>query len=88
MDTIAGIETAQHCDVDFLVFLERGESGGLSRLSDEDAMERMLADSGSYGPATFARHERAMRRLLHAPAYRLRYATLEEALSELERLTA
>ena len=59
--------------VDFLVFLERGESGGVSRLSDEDAMERMLANSGSYGPATFARHERAMRRLLHAPAYRLRY---------------
>ena len=51
-------------------------------------MERMLADSGSYGPATFARHERAMRRLLDAPAYRLRYATLEEALGALERLTA
>jgi hypothetical protein len=88
MDTLTGIETAQHCNVDFLVFLERGESGGLSLLSEEDAMERMLASSGSYGPATFARHERAMRRLLHAPAYRLRYADLEEALGALERLTA
>ncbi len=88
MDTLAGIETAQHCNVDFLVFLERGESGGVSRLSDEDAMERMLANSGSYGPATFARHERAMRRLLGAPAYRLRYKDLDEAIAALERLTA
>lgn len=88
MDALAGIETAQHCDVEALVFLERGESGGLSRLSGEEAMERMLANSGSYGPATFARHEHALRRLLCAPAYRLRYADLEEALCALERLTA
>jgi hypothetical protein len=88
IDTLAGIQTAQHCEVGVLIFLERGESGGLSRLSDEEAMERMLANSGCYGPATFARHERAIRRLLSAPAYRLRYVELEEAISALERLTS
>ena len=87
IDKLAGIEIAQHCEVETLVFLERGESGGCSRLDGEEAMERMLTNSGAYGPATFARHERALRRLAGAPAYRLRYATVDEALDALERLS-
>jgi hypothetical protein len=87
MNALEGISTSQHCEVETLVFLERGESGGLSRLPVEEALERMLADSGCYGPATFARHERALRRLAGAPAYRLRYTKMEEALAALERLS-
>jgi hypothetical protein len=86
MDRLQGICTAPRCEVENLVFLDRGKSGGLLPISHEEALEEMLASSGSYGPATFARHERALRRLLEVPAYRLRYTTLAEALEALETL--
>jgi hypothetical protein len=88
MDQLDGIVTATRCQVETLVFLNRGESGGLSRIGHEEALERLLADSGQYGPATFARHEAALRRLLEAPAYRLSYVTLPEALDALETLSS
>jgi hypothetical protein len=87
MDALKAISTATRCEIETLIFLERGASTGLSPLCHEEALERMLANSGSYGPATFARHERALRRLLEAPAYRLGYATLPEALDALETLS-
>ncbi len=88
MDTLKGIRTAERCEVETIVFLNRGESGGLSQVSGEEAIEEMVGGAGQYGPATFARHERALRRLLDAPAYRLRYTTMEQALEALESLGA
>ncbi len=87
MDSLKGISTASHCEVETLVFLDRGGPSGIFPVSHEEALERMLADSGNYGPATFARHERALRRLLDAPAYRLGYSAVPEALDALETLS-
>jgi len=88
MDALTGIRTAVRGSVKHLVFLERGQAGGLSRIDAGSAMGLMTQNSGSYGPATLARHEKALRRLLHAPAYRLRYRKLSEAIDALESLTA
>jgi hypothetical protein len=88
MDQLNGIVTATRCQIETLVFLNRGESGGLSRIGREETIERLLAESSHYGPGTFARHEAALRRLLEAPAYRLSYVTLPEALDALETISA
>lgn len=88
MNHLPGIRTATRSEVEAMVFLDRGKSGGLCNISREDALEIMLSDSRQYSPETFARHERALRRLMEAPIYRLRYTTLEEAIEALEKLSA
>jgi hypothetical protein len=70
------------------VFLDRGKCGGLERIGVESALEQMMQDSRSQSEETQARHERALRRLLHAPAYRLRYERIQDAIEALESLTA
>jgi hypothetical protein len=88
MTSIAGIRTAVQCEVRRLVFLDRGKCGGLERIGVESALEQMMQDSRSQSEETQARHERALRRLLHAPAYRLRYERIQDAIEALESLTA
>ena len=88
MNQLPGLRTAMRSHVETLVFLDRGKSGGLSAISREEAMEIMLSESCQYSPETFVRHERALRRLLQARVYRLRYTTLEEALEALETFSA
>jgi hypothetical protein len=88
MASLAGNRTAARCEVKRLVFLDRGKSAGLERIGVESALEQMMQDSRSYGEETQARHEKAVRRLLHAPAYRLSYERLEDAIKALEGLTA
>jgi hypothetical protein len=88
MAALAGIRTAIQCEVKLMVFLDRGKSAGLDRISGESALEQMIQHSTSYGAETQARHENALRRLLHAPAYRLRYERLQDAIEALESLTA
>ena len=88
MASLPGIRSAVRCEVKRLVFLDRGKSVGLERLGAEDALQRMMEHSGSYGAETHARHTRAVRRLLDAPAYQLRYERLQEAIEALEYLTA
>jgi hypothetical protein len=85
---LAGIRAAVRCEVNRIVFLDRGESAGLEKMGAECALEHMMRGSGSYGPETLARHEKALRRLLRMPAYRLRYQRLEDAMEALESLTA
>jgi hypothetical protein len=88
VQALPGIRTAIRCNVKRMVFLDRGKTGGLERIGAESALEQMLQNSGAFGAATLARHEKAMRRLLHSPAYRLRYERLDDAIEALESLTA
>ena len=81
------IRTAPRVPVGGIAFLERGPAcAGLERLSSAETVERLLTDMPSYGQAVDALHEHAVRRLAEAPAWRLRYQALDEALAILESL--
>jgi hypothetical protein len=88
MAKLPHIRTATCSEVKHIVFLDRGAAVGLERVCKESALEQMTQHSGSFGPATAARHRETVRRLLRAPAYRLHYRRLEEAIEALENLTA
>jgi hypothetical protein len=88
MAALSGIRTAVQCEVKLMVFLDRGKSAGLEKIGAESALEQMMLHSTSYGEETQARHEKALRRLLRVPSYRLRYERLPEAIEALEGLTA
>lgn len=88
MTALAGIRGAVRCDVQRMVFLDRGKSPALDRMGGESALEQMLQDSRSYSVETQGRHETALRRLLRMPSYRLRYERLQDAIEVLEGLTA
>jgi hypothetical protein len=81
------IQTAPSAPIGGIVFLDRrsGEPG-LQRLASAEAVERLLTDRGSYGEEVDALHERTIRQLSAAPAWRMRYETLEEAIALLETL--
>lgn len=82
------IRTAGRASISGIVFLERGPgAAGAHEMSGAEAVERLLADMPSYGSAVDAMHERTVGRLAGAPAWRMRYETLEEAISILETLT-
>jgi hypothetical protein len=87
MASLPGIRTAVRCEVSRVVFLDRGRSVGSERMGVESALEQLMQYSRAYGAATQARHERALRRLLRAPAYQLRYERLRDAMEALEGLT-
>jgi hypothetical protein len=86
MESLPGIRTAVRSEASRMVFLDRGKSLGLEKIGVEDALEHMLENSGSYGADTSVRHEKALRRLLQKPAYRLRYERLQDAVEDLEDL--
>jgi hypothetical protein len=85
--SLLGIHTADRTPVGAIVFLERG--GGLAevrRISREDALERLLRDLPSYGEEVDDLHERTVRRVTAAPAYRLRYESIEDGIRLLSAL--
>ena len=89
MDGFPNIRTALHCRIEAIVFLDRGPGmPAVSGVRAEEATASLLGDMPSYGSETRARHERAMRRLMEVPAYRLRYERLEDALALLDALKA
>jgi hypothetical protein len=84
---LLGIRTADRAPVDAIVFLERnGGTADVRRISAEDALERLLRDLPSYGEEVDDLHERAVRRVAAAPAYRLRYESLEDGIRLLSAL--
>ena len=87
MEAFPWIRTALHCRVDAIVFLDR-RSGtpGLVAAPREETADALLAAMPSYGHEVRSRHERAVRRLLEVPAYRLRYERLEDAMELLDGL--
>jgi hypothetical protein len=88
MEEFPRIQTALHCGVEGIVFLERGaEPAELLPFASKDAVEKLLVSMPSYGEEVRLRHERTMSRLLEVPAYRLRYSRLEDAVELLEQLS-
>jgi hypothetical protein len=74
------IRTAPRAAIGGIVFLERPGRAGIERMAPGQATERLLADMPSYGEDVNAMHERTVRKLSGAPAWRMRYETLEDAV--------
>jgi len=84
---LLGIRTAERVPVDAIVFLERGAgTPEVHRVSAEDALELLLRDLPSYGEEVDDLHERTVRRVAAAPAYRLRYDSLQDGIRLLSAL--
>jgi hypothetical protein len=87
MSAFRGIRTADRAHLRAMVFLERQDgSPGLEPIGAGQAAERLLAEMPSYGPEVNAMHERTVRRLAEASAFKLRYRTVAEALRLLDGL--
>jgi hypothetical protein len=73
--------------VDAIVFLERGRGAAeVRRVSAEDALERLLTEMPSYGEEVDDLHERAIRSVTSAPAFRLHYQSIEDGIRLLSAL--
>ena len=84
---LPGIRTSDRVPIEAIVFLDRGPgAAGVESLSGAEAVDRVLADLPSYGDAVDAMHERAVRKLAGARAWRMRYETLDDALGILGSL--
>jgi len=81
MSALPGIRPAGRAPIGALAFLERrqGPPGAL-RIPGEEAVDRLLADMPTYGEDIDELHERTVRRLAEAPAYRVRYQSLEDGV--------
>lgn len=82
------IRTALQCPIAHLVFLDRRSGAGPRRqaMPPAEAIGRLLRDMPSYGEEVDARHEKAVRRLLEVPAYRLEYEALGDAMRLLSEI--
>ena len=81
MAAIPGIQTARRAPIAALAFLDRRSGpAGAHAISDEEAIDRLLADMPSYGEEEDALHERTVRQLAGAPAYLARYESIEDGL--------
>jgi hypothetical protein len=82
------IRTATRCTIGCMAFLERdhGAAPGIMALARSESLDRLLRDRPSYGAAVDARDERTIGRLVDAPAYRLRYESLEDGIRLVARL--
>lgn len=88
MTSFPQIRTADRAPLHAVVFLERqsGAAAYVEPVAPAGATERLLAEMPSYGPEVNAMHERTVRRLAEAAAFRLCYQTLPEALQLLDSL--
>jgi hypothetical protein len=78
---LPGIRTAERVPIEGIVFLDRRPGAAeIHALSGAEAVDRVLADLPSYSDAVDAMHERAVRKLAGARAWRMRYETLEDAI--------
>lgn len=82
------IQTASRCPVEAVVFLDRASnvSAGMERMDPAAAVEELLGPRTMHREETFARHRSVVQRAMRAPAYRMRYQTLEEGISLLGNL--
>jgi hypothetical protein len=82
------IRTAESAAISGVVLLERGPGTPCTiPVGGEEAVARILSDMPSYGDEVDAMHERTVRRLAEAAAYRMRYERLEDAIRMLAELT-
>lgn len=82
------IRTAPECRVEHIAFLDRGAGmhAGVTRISIEEARERLLQDMPGFDPELDARRIAVVESMAEAPAYDLRYSNYEEALVLLARI--
>ena len=81
------IRTADRVPIAAIVFIERGRGVPAAYpLTGAESVERLLCDMPGYSDAVNAMHERTVRKLAGAAAYRMRYEALEDAIRILETL--
>jgi hypothetical protein len=84
---LPGIRTADRAPIEGIVFLDRGRgAAGAQPLGGAEAVELILSDLPSYSDDVDSWHERTVRTLAGARAWRMRYETLEDALGILGSL--
>lgn len=86
---LPAIRTAQRCRIDHMVLLDRraGAAGRIIEICPADVIDRILADSPSYGAAAREMYERTLARLLGASAWKLEYETLQQASTLLSEIS-
>jgi hypothetical protein len=82
------VSWAAECRVAACVFLRRGngQRPELERLAAEDAFDRLAEGLVVYDERPRAAQLRSLRRMAAAPAYELRYSSIESAADTLQRL--
>jgi hypothetical protein len=82
------IETAARCSIHTLAFIERspGIQPSIQKIPADEAFQFLLRDRATYGRRVDNLHEKAVRRLVAVPSYRLRYDNLEEGRKLVENL--
>lgn len=83
---VPGFQTARQCVVHSIVFLCRGaeDAGELIPVPRNEAFIRMAGDTPLYDRPVMKHHALALRRLLRAPAFELRYVHAEDAAERLK----
>ncbi len=82
------IHTASRCRIDCVMMLHRQSAGGARAvpIPSSEVVDRLMADTPSYGAEVRAMAERTTARLRQVPAYRLTYSRLDEAVKTLRTL--
>ena len=82
-NSFPNIRTASRCEPEAVVFLDRSQRHppGFERMDAVEAAEELLGDRSKYWEETRARYRTAVRRLMQAPSYRMRYKSLEEGIA-------
>ncbi|MCC6857966.1 MAG: hypothetical protein IT158_05380 [Bryobacterales bacterium] len=85
---LAGVRTAVTCEAEFLVFLNRWESGeaSLNPVAPEEAKRRLRAGLPVLEPRAWSEQCASLEKLAARPAFELRYSSLDAAVICLERL--
>jgi len=81
------IRTARRAPIGGIVFLDRQPGKPeIARVTKAEVLTQILSDMPSYGEEVDAMHQRTVRRLAEAPAWRMRYESLEDAIAILGTL--
>jgi hypothetical protein len=85
-----GIQRASRARAEAVVVLERRESGAAAAelVPADEVADMLLGDMPWYGDQVYARYRCAVDRLLEAPAYRLVYADVQDAVRVLDTLVS
>ena len=82
------LRTALSCRADYVVFLDRRETGPVSTrpVGQSEAMDRLIADIPFLGSRTHAEYQASLGRLSGARTLALTYSDLEDAIARLTAL--
>ncbi|MBI3472347.1 MAG: aldolase [Candidatus Solibacter usitatus] len=84
---IPGIARSTTCRAEYILFLNRASgTTGLAPLSREEALARLVAELPLFEESAYQQQIRTLHGLLEAPAFELRYATLEAGARAIEDL--